>query len=135
MAYSVDLREWVLNAIERGMERLEAVRTFVVIEGSIKRWQKLRREGTSLQARRPGGQHPTIKLGDDAVVRRLVEATPDATLQEYTDQWNELHDKPLLRWTLGRAIRHLKLTQKKEFEGKGTLALRASVVWGSASRI
>ena len=113
MAYSVDLRERVLNAIERGMERLEVVRTFAVSEGSIKRWQKLRREGKSLQARRPDGQRPTIKPSDDAVVRRLVETTPDATLQEYTDQWNELHDKPLSRWTLGRAIRRLKLTQKK----------------------
>jgi transposase len=113
-AYSVDLRERVLNAIERGMTRSEAITTFAVSEGSIKRWQKLRREGKPLAPGRPRGQPPTINGTGDDVVRRLVAAMPDATLQEYTDQWNELHDKPISRWTLGRAIRRLKVTQKKE---------------------
>ncbi len=109
-AYSVDVRERVLNAIERGMSRREAITTFAVSEGSIKRWQKKRREGKTLTPRHPPGQTPTIKGSGDAVVRRLVEAMPDATLQEYTDRWNELHDKPLSRWTIGRAIRRLFLT-------------------------
>lgn len=116
-AYSVDLRERVLGAIERGMVRSEAVTTFAVSEGSIKRWQKKRREGKSLTPGRPTGQRPMINGTGDDVVRRLVEAMPDATLQEYADQWNELHDKPLSRWTLGRAIRRLKVTQKKESGG------------------
>lgn len=112
-AYSVDLRERVLDAIERGMARPQAVTTFAVSEGSIKRWQKLRREGKSLAPRRRPGQQPSIKAADAAVVRRLVQATPDATLQEYADEWNALHDKPLSRWTIGRAMRRLKLTRKK----------------------
>lgn len=112
-AYSVDLRERVVEAIERGMRLSEAVTTFAVSEGSIKRWRKLRREGRSLVPRRRPGQQPIIKPTHDAVVRRFVEATPDATLQEYADQWNEIHDQPLSRWTIGRAIRRLKLTRKK----------------------
>lgn len=112
-AYSVDLRERVVQAIERGMARSEAVTTFAVSEGSIKRWQKMHRESVSLAPRRRPGQQPTIKSADDAVVRRLVEATPDATLQEYADEWNNLHDTSVSRWTIGRAIRRLKLTRKK----------------------
>ena len=113
MAYSLDLRERVVNALERGMKRSEAISTFAVSEGSLKRWHKLRREGKSLQPRRAGRKPQPIKPSDDAVVQRLVAATPDATLQEYADAWNELHDKPLSRWTIGRAIRRLKLTRKK----------------------
>jgi transposase len=113
MAYSTDLRERVLDAIERGMERSEAITIFAVSEGSIKRWQKLRREGSPLTPRRPGRKRKAAKPNDDAVVRRLVDATPDATLQEYADQWNELHEKALSRWTIGRRIRRLKLTRKK----------------------
>lgn len=113
MAYSQDLRERVLNAIERGMEPSEAITTFAVSEGSIKRWQKLRRDGKSLIPRRAGRKPQPPKPSDDQVVRRLVAVTPDATLQEYADEWNELHDKPLSRWTIGRAIRRLKLTRKK----------------------
>lgn len=113
MAYSVDLRERVFNALERGMKRSEALTTFALSEGSIKRWQKLRREGKSLVPRRAGRKQQTAQPSDDAVVRRLVEMTPDATLQEYADQWNELHDTSRSRWTIGRAIRRLKLTRKK----------------------
>lgn len=112
-AYSVDLRKRVLDAVEQGMARTEAVTTFAVSEGCIKRWQKLRREGKTLVARRPGGQPSTITRTDDEVIRRLVQVTPDATLQEYTEQWNALHDKHISHWTLGRAIRRLKLTRKK----------------------
>lgn len=119
-AYSTDLRQRVLDAIERGMARTEAVTTFQVSEGSIKRWQKRRREGQPLTARRPGGQQPTINPTAADVVRRLVEATPDATLEEYTEQWNALHDAHISRWTLGRAIRRLGLRRKKESHRTGT---------------
>lgn len=112
-AYSVDLRQRVLDALKRGMSRKDVIKTFAVSEGSIKRWIKLQRERNTLAARRPSGRRAIIKPQDDGVVRRLVAATPDATLQEYTEQWNELHDKPLSQWTLGRAIRRLQLTRKK----------------------
>ncbi len=113
MAYSTDLRERVLDAIERGMKRSEAVTIFAVSDGSIKRWQKLRRDGSSLTARRPGRKRQAATPHDDALIQGLVDATPDATLQEYTDQWNDLHQQALSRWTIGRRIRRLKLTRKK----------------------
>lgn len=113
MAYSLDLRERVLRAIERGMTRSEAITTFAVSEGSIKRWQKLRREGRSLLPACAGRKPQPLTPNDDALVRRLVAATPDATLHEHAEQWNELHDKPLSRWTMGRRIRRLQLTRNK----------------------
>jgi transposase len=112
-AYSVDLRQRVLAALERGMARSEAITTFQVSEGSIKRWLKLQREHFTLEPGKPSGRPATLKPSDDAVLRRLVEAAPDATFPEYTEQWNELHDKPISHWTLGRAIRRLGLTRKK----------------------
>ena len=112
-AYSVDLRQRVLDALERGMARKDAITTFAVSEGSIKRWLKLRRDRNTLEASKPTGRPATLKARDDDVVRRLVNATPDATLAEYTHQWNELHTTSISHWTLGRAIRRLDLTRKK----------------------
>ncbi len=112
-AYSVDLRQRVLDALKRGMSRKDAVMTFQVSEGSIKRWLTLQREHKPLAGRTPPGRPATITPSRDAVVRRLVAATPDATLAEYTAQWNALHDTPISQWTLGRAIRRLHLTRKK----------------------
>lgn len=113
-AYSVDLRQRVLDALERGMSRTEAVTTFQVSEGSIKRWRKLQRERKALAGSTPPGRRATITVNAEAVVRRLVAATPDATLAEYTRQWNALHDTPISQWTFGRAVRRLKLTRKKK---------------------
>ena len=112
-AYSLDLRQRVLDALERGMGRKEAITIFAVSEGSIKRWLKLRRECNSLEPSKPSGRPPSLKPTDDDVVRRLIAATPDATLAEYTEQWNELHDTSISHWTFGRAVRRLALTRKK----------------------
>lgn len=113
-AYSVDLRQRVLDALEGGLSRKQVITTFQVSEGSIKRWLTLQREHNTLQPAKPTGRPATFKShNDDDVLRRLVEATPDATLAEYTQEWNELHDTSVSHWTLGRAIRRLALTRKK----------------------
>lgn len=112
--YSVDLRQRVLDALARGMSRKEVITTFVVSEGSIKRWLKLQRDYNTLVARRPSGRPRIIKAQDEEGVRRLVEQTNDATFGEYTEQWNQLHDTPISHWTIGRAIRRLGLTRKKK---------------------
>jgi transposase len=41
--YSIDLRQRVLDALDAGMSRVDAVRIFQVSLGSIKRWLRLRR--------------------------------------------------------------------------------------------
>lgn len=112
-AYSVDLRERVLDAVETGLSLREVAGLFQVSEGSIKRWRKRRREGCSLDALKPPGRPATITSHGDAVVQRLVQATPDATLAEYAEQWNALQDKTLSQWTFGRAARRLGLNRKK----------------------
>ena len=112
-AYSVDLRERVLDAIAQGLSLKEVARLFQVSEGSIKRWRKRRRDGGSLEAVSPPGRPATINAGGEGVVHRLVQATPDATLAEYAEQWNALEDKSLSQWTFGRAVRRLGLSRKK----------------------
>ena len=112
-AYSVDLRQRVLDALERGMPRSEVVTTFQVSDGSIKRWLKRQRDHSSLEPTKPSGRPRTLKPSDDTSVRRLLELTPDATLAEHTEQWNELHDTPISHWTFGRAARRLGFTRKK----------------------
>jgi transposase len=42
--YSVDLRERVLAALDRGMSRSEVVTTFQVSLASLKRWHAARRD-------------------------------------------------------------------------------------------
>ena len=43
-AYSQDLRQRILRAVDQGMPRAEMIKTFAVSRSTIKRYFKLRRE-------------------------------------------------------------------------------------------
>lgn len=113
-AYSVDLRERVLAALDRGMAREDVVATFDVSLASLKRWHAARRDTGSFAARpATGGTEPTITSAHDEQLRAQVAAFPDATLEAHAARWNAAHGTSLSQWALGRAIRRLGLTRKK----------------------
>ena len=75
-AYSEDLRKKIVEAVERGMPKIEAAKTFGVGISSVKRYVAVARAGRSLAPKkRPGSKS---KL--DETARRLLEAD----LQEQT---------------------------------------------------
>lgn len=113
-AYSLDLRERVLSALDRGMPRSEVVSTFQVSLASLKRWHAARRDTGNLSSRAPtGGVEPTIAPAQYEHLRAQVAAFPDATLAEHATRWNAAHSTSISQWTIGRAIRALGLTRKK----------------------
>lgn len=113
-AYSVDLRERVLTALDRGMPRAEVVDTFQVSLASLKRWHAARRDtGAFAPKPRSGGPQPKLTSAHDEELRAQVVAFPDATLAEHTERWNSAHQTMLSESTIGRAIRRLGLPRKK----------------------
>src|SRR5438046_8920127 len=82
-AYSQDLRERVIKAVDQGMSQREAARTLSVSEPTVKRYLKLRRETGSLVPKAIPGR-PKRKIGPllDGL-RPQLEAHPDATLEEH----------------------------------------------------
>jgi transposase len=112
-AYSVDLRERVLNAVERGMPRQEVVSTFDVSLATIKRWLARQRTGTGLTPMAPTGRRRTILLEQHAALWAQLEAHRDATIATHTRRWNEMYATTVSMWTMGRAIRRLGWTYKK----------------------
>jgi transposase len=111
--YSTDLRVRVLDALDAGMSRLEAVRIFQVSLGSIKRWLRQRRTRGDLSPKRPSGRAPSITSDQYAHLRAQLEGAPDASRAEHAAQWNADHDTTLSAWTLGRALRRLGWSRKK----------------------
>lgn len=82
MAYSVDLRELVLNVLrEEGITQEVAAQRFRVSVSSVKRW--LHRK--SLTAGKPGPRGPRI---DVVALKKAVEDKPDAYLDEYAKMLN-----------------------------------------------
>jgi transposase len=113
-AYSLDLRERVLAALDRGMSRAVAVSTFAVSLASIKRWLARRRAGQSLAPRHPPGRTHTIPASELPALRARLEAAPDASLAAHMQWWNDAHpDRPVSHATIDRAIARLDWTRKK----------------------
>lgn len=113
-AYSVDLRERVLAALDRGMPRSEVVSTFQISLSSLKRWYGARRDTGEFAPKPPsGGPHLSINSAQHDALRAQVAACPDATIAEHTAQWNAAHGTTLSPSTVRRAIRRLGLTRKK----------------------
>jgi len=112
-AYSLDLRTRVLAAIDDGMSRTDAVRTFQVSLGSIKRWMRLRQTSGSLAPRPRKGKTASISAAQLPTLRFQLEQFPDASLAEHARRWHDDHTTSLSPWTLGRAIRRLGWSRKK----------------------
>ena len=112
-AYSEDLRERVVGAVERGTKRSEVVETFRVSLPTIKRWLKQRRETGDL-APKPIPGPPAIKR--DALLAALPERLDehaDATLEEHCSWWQERTGGEVSTATMSRAITALAWTRKK----------------------
>jgi len=112
-AYSVDLRQRIVAAVDRGMARTEVAATFGVSLATIKRLVALRRTQPDLAAQRPAGRRRSIPPTQHAVLWAQVDAYPAATIALHTERWNATHGTTLSQWTVGRAIRRLGWTRKK----------------------
>ena len=59
-AYSEELRKKIVEAVERGMPKIEAARTFGVGISSLKRYVATYREGSSLGPKKRPGSKPKL---------------------------------------------------------------------------
>lgn len=112
-AYSIDLRERVVAAIDDGMVQANAVRTFRVSRATITRWSAQHRATGTLTPSVPSGQPALITAAHRPALLTQLATYPDATLAEHAARWNAAYGTSLSQWTMGRAIRRVAWTRKK----------------------
>jgi transposase len=119
--YSGDLRRRVVAAVvEEGQSRGSVARRFAVGRSTVYRWVETAREEGRLEARpMRGGPRPAIRDAGETALKRLVEADHHLTLAEYRDRLAEQAGVRVHPWTLGRALKRLGLTRKKEDAARG----------------
>jgi transposase len=111
--YPADFRDRLLRALDAGLGRAEAARTFGVPERTIRRWQQRRREtGTVAPTPRPGRRRH-IGVAAEAVLREQVRSHPDATLAEHCARWAAEQGNSVSVATMSRALGRLGLPLKK----------------------
>ena len=83
---SLDIRKRIVAAVEGGASRRAAAARFAVSESTaIKLVQRWERTG-SLEPDQIGGYRPFALADHDALVRELIAAHPDQTLDELLDR-------------------------------------------------
>jgi len=113
-AYSLDLREKVLRAVDQGYPRAEIVKLFGVSLATIKRYLKQRRE-TGDVAPKPIPGRPPKKLAPLAAGLVLqLQAHDDVRLEDHCRLWEQTHGVRVSTATMSRAIKRLGWTRKKK---------------------
>jgi transposase len=111
-AYSLDLRERVVRAVEAGSPRAVVARTFGVGVATVERY--VRRQRAGALAPRPSPGRPA-RIGPAAwpALRAQLAAAPDATLAEHCERWAMERGMRVSAATMHRAIARLGWARKK----------------------
>jgi transposase len=111
--YSVDLRRRIVSAVEGGMPKAQAARTFSVSLSSVKRYaHKAQREGSLAPKKRPGA---APKLDEKAMklLEEDLRERPFVSLRERCEYVEAITGLSVSRSTMCRAIARLGPTRKK----------------------
>ena len=112
-AYSKDLRRKIVDAIERGMPKAEAARTFGVGISTVKRYATKAQKGEPLEPGKAPGKRPKM----DERLRKLLEEDlnerPFVTLQQRCEYVEAISGVSVSRSTMCRAIARIGSTRKK----------------------
>lgn len=90
-AYSEDLRERIVQAVDDGMPKTEAARVYQVGVSTVKRYVVQWRREHHLRHRVSSGRPAQITSAHYAALEAQVRARPDATLAEQCAAWESSH--------------------------------------------
>ncbi len=112
-AYSQDLRQRVLRAIDTGASQGEVAETFAVSRATIKRYLKQRRETGHVTPKAIPGR-PAVKGAVlRAHLRAQLEAHPDVTREEHCRLFKATNGIAVSTASITRARQALGWTRKK----------------------
>jgi transposase len=111
-AYSEDLRKKILEAVDRGMTKSEAAKTFGVSRSSVKRYAAARREGRPLTPKKHPGSKPKLDERARKILEADVEHRPAITLKERGRFVKEMAGVSVSESTLSRLLRKMGFSPK-----------------------
>lgn len=113
-AYSQDLRERIVRAVDDGLSRAEAARHFSVSERTVRRYLQHRsRTGTLTPLAYRHGPAPAIPPEREGALLTQLRTHPDATLEEHCAIWEREQGRAVSTSTMCRAQQRVGWTVKK----------------------
>ena len=112
-AYSQDLRQRVVRAVDAGQSQAEIAKTFAVSVATIKRYLKQRRESGHVLPKAIPGRPAKKGAVLQAHLRAQLEAHPDATREEHCQLFKAEQGLEVSTASISRARAALGWTRKK----------------------
>lgn len=112
-AYSLDLRQRIVGAMEEGGSRAAVARQFQVAVRTVDRYVRRARETGDLAPRPLPGRPRRLSAADEVVLVQLLGEHPDATLPEYCQHLAAATGTLVSPATMSRTIARLGWTRKK----------------------
>ena len=108
-AYSIDLRQKVVSAVDRGEPKSSVAKRYEISAKTVDRWIR-RRDAGQLKADRSGPKGPTkLREADDQVLLSALADEPGLTL----GQLSEKLSVKVVNSTICRRLQKLELSFKK----------------------
>ena len=111
--YSEDLRRRIVSAVEGGMSKAQAARTFSVSLSSVKRYASKADRGESLAPKKRPGSAPKLDEKAMKLLKEDLGERPFATLRDRCDYVELMTGLWVSRSTMCRAIARIGPTRKK----------------------
>jgi transposase len=113
-AYSLDLRNKIVEAVKCGVPKAEAARTFGVGISSVKRYVKMAEESLSLAPKKAPGKRKKLDERGMRLLEEDLESRPAAKLKERVEFLFWVLAVRVSEATVCRMIRCLGYTRKKD---------------------
>src|SRR3712207_4253894 len=111
-AYFEDLRKKIVAALERGMSKAEAARTFDVSLSSVKRYARRVRHGDSLTPKKSPGRPRLVDQKAQALLKEDVKERPAATISQRRRCLEHITGTDISDCTVRRLMKRMGFSQK-----------------------
>ena len=112
-AYSIDLRQRIVAAVQAGDAKAAVARRFCVERSTVRRYLRQWERTGSLAARPTPGDIPAIAPAQYPALLAQLRAMPDATLEAHCERWEREQGVRVSISTMSRAQRRAGWTRKK----------------------
>lgn len=114
-AYSLDLRQKAIAAIDRGEKKSHVSKTLKISRNTLDLWLKRREETGSLAPKTPVQKGPAPKIKDLVAFKQFAIEHGRLTAQRMAKLWPEAVSDV----TLGKALKKIEFTRKKDLRLSG----------------
>lgn len=117
-AYSEDLRQKIVTALERGTSKVQAAHLFDVSLSSVKRYARTAGRGGSLAPKKGSGRPPKLDEAAGKLLEEDIKERPAATVSQRRRFLEHLTAKTISDSTVRRLLKRLGFSRKKGLWGR-----------------